>query len=82
MTLNIKDPQAHALAKALAAQTGETMTQAVVAAISERLERIQRRKRIASADELLAIGRRCAEGLAVPVVDHAAMLYNEQGLPG
>ena len=82
MTLNIKDPKAHALAKALAAETGESMTQEVIAALDERLERLRRRRRTASAVELLAIGRRCADALTEPPEDHAAMLYDEQGLPG
>ena len=82
MTLNIKDPKAHELAKALAEETGESMTQAVISAISERLERLQRHRRTASAAELLVIGQRCAKGFSGPPIDHAAMLYNEQGLPG
>ena len=82
MTLNIKDPKAHELAKALAAETGDSMTQEVVAALTERLERLRRRRRTASAAELLAIGRRCADAVVKPPVDHAAMLYDEQGLPG
>lgn len=80
MPLNIKDPLAHELAQALARQTGETMTHAVIAALRERLDRLQRRRH-ASAEELLAIGKRCAEGLSGPAIDHAAMLYDEQGLP-
>jgi antitoxin VapB len=81
MTLNIKDPQAHELARALARETGETMTHAVIAALRERLDRLQRVRRHASASELLAIGKRCAEGLHGPAIDHAAMLYDERGLP-
>lgn len=82
MSLNIKDPRAHDLAKALAAETGESMTHAVIAALDERLHRLRRRRKAATAEELLAIGRRCAEGLkgSLPP-DHAAMLYDEQGLP-
>lgn len=81
MTLNIKDPKAHDLAQALARETGETMTLAVIEALRERLARVQRGRRIASADELLAIGQRCAEGLSGPVVAHGDLLYDERGLP-
>ena len=82
MSLNIKDPTAHALAQALAKETGETMTQAVAEAIRERLERIRRqRKPEATVAELLAIGHRCASTLKGKPVDHGAMLYDERGLP-
>jgi antitoxin VapB len=81
MTLNIKDPRARSLAEALARETGETMTLAVIEALRERLARVLRVRRIASADELLAIGRRCAQGLVGPVVAHADLLYDERGLP-
>ena len=81
MTLNIKDPKAHDLAQALSRETGETMTLAVIEALRERLARVQRGRRIASADELLAIGQRCAEGLSGPVVAHGDLLYDERGLP-
>jgi antitoxin VapB len=45
--LNIKNPETDRLARALAAATGETLTQAVTRAIQERLERTtgQRRAR-------------------------------------
>jgi antitoxin VapB len=81
MPLNIKDPEAHELAQALAQETGETMTLAVIQALRERLERVQRTRRVASAEELLAIGRRCAQGNSAPVVAHGDLLYDEQGLP-
>lgn len=81
MTLNIKDPKARDLAQALAEETGETMTLAVIEALRERLERVQRGRRIASADELLAIGQRCAEGLTSAEVAHGDLLYDERGLP-
>ena len=82
MTLNIKDPEAHKLAQALARETGETMTDAVTEALRERLERIRRRRKPeVTAAELLAIGRRCASTLKGPVVDHATLLYDERGLP-
>jgi antitoxin VapB len=82
MTLNIKDPAAHALARTLAKATGETMTRAVTEAIRERLERIRRRRKPdATVADLLAIGRRCANTLKGKPVDHGAMLYDERGLP-
>jgi antitoxin VapB len=80
--LNIEDPEARKLAKALARVTGETMTRAVTEALRERLERARRRGRAkATAAELLEIGRRCASMLKGPPVDHAKLLYDKRGLP-
>ena len=42
MSLNIKNPEAHALATRLAQKTGETLTEAVTIALRERLERLER----------------------------------------
>lgn len=82
MSLNIKDEEAHDLARKLARATGETMTRAVVEALRERLERVQRhRKAAALAAELHAIGRRCAATLKGRPKDHGALLYDERGLP-
>ena len=81
MTLNIKDPEARDLAQTLSRETGETMTMAVIQSLRERLERVQRSRLIASADELLAIGLRCAEGLRGAAVSHGEFLYDERGLP-
>ena len=82
MTLNIKDPEAHKLARALQQETGETMTHAVTEALRERLERVRRRSKAeATAAELLAIGRRCASALKGPAVDHGTLLYDKRGLP-
>ncbi|MGH8676013.1 MAG: type II toxin-antitoxin system VapB family antitoxin [Burkholderiales bacterium] len=82
MTLNIKDPQAHKLAQAIAQETGETMTRAVTEALRERLDRLHRRRKPeATVEDLLAIGRRCAATLKGKPVDHAELLYDERGLP-
>jgi antitoxin VapB len=82
MTLNIKNPETHELARKLAAQTGETMTRAVTEALRERLARLTRGgKPQSTADELLAIGRRCAATLKGKPVDHGSLLYDKSGLP-
>ena len=82
MTLNIKDPEAHKLARKIAEQTGETMTRAVTEALRERLSRLNSsRKSKSTAEDLLAIGRRCAATLKGKPEDHAALLYDEHGLP-
>lgn len=82
MSLNIKNEATHRRAKELARLAGETMTEAVDRAISERLERLRRRRnRKALTERLLAIGRHCA---TLPVLDERSpeeMLYDERGLP-
>ncbi len=80
--LNIKDKEAHALAKQLAQETGETMTHAVTEALRLRLDQVRRQHRAQRmALDLLQIGRRCAATLVAPPADHAEVLYDETGLP-
>lgn len=81
MNLNIKDPEAHRLAKAIAQETGESMTAVVRNALRERYARIEQQKNKASLDELLAIARRAASHVRRPYVDHGELLYDEHGLP-
>ena len=51
--------------------------------IPERLERErQRRDQAALAEELLAIGRRCAAHGRKDTRPHSEFLYDERGLPG
>lgn len=83
MPLSIKHPEAERLARALAARTGETITQAITKALEERLLREEGRRRGKRlCDELLEIGRRCA---ALPDLDNRSadeiIDYDEQGLP-
>jgi antitoxin VapB len=83
MALSIKHPEADRLARELAARTGETLTEAVIEALRERLIREQGRSRGPRVSEqLAAIGRRCA---ALPVLDQRTpdeiLGYDEQGLP-
>jgi antitoxin VapB len=81
-SLNIKNPEAHKLAQLLAKETGETITTAVTEAIRERLEAFRRRRK---SDKmyaaLLAIGKRGAALAPGPHIDHAELLYDENGLP-
>lgn len=66
MTLLIDHPEANKLAEELANYTGETVPQAVIAALRERLERAKRSQEQPLAEELLQIGRECA---ALPILD-------------
>ena len=83
MALNIRSPEADALASELAQLTGETKTRAVIEAIRDRLDRVKRERRPRSlADELERIARRCA---ALPVHDDRSpdqiLGYGPDGLP-
>ena len=82
MGLNIKSADTHRRAKELARLAGETMTQAVDRAISERLDRIRKkRNREGLLERLLEIGHECA---SLPILDKRSpeeMLYDARGLP-
>ena len=83
MALSIKHPEADRLARELADATGETLTEAIIRALRERLRREQGRSRGPRLrDEIRAIRRRCA---ALPVRDHRSpdqiLGYDEKGLP-
>lgn len=83
MGLNIKNEEAHRLARELARATGESMTAAVSKAIRERLERIRGKSKKGAVERILEIGRDCAAHLKEPYksVDHGDLLYDEKGLP-
>ena len=80
-SLNIKDPEAHRLAAAIARQTGETMTHVVTEALRERFERLPSRQGKAGLEELRAIAKRTAAHVKRQYLDHADLLYDELGLP-
>jgi len=90
MSLNIKHPDAHRLAKELAAATGTSMTAVVTEALREQWERQQRATTHRTADERarliergLAIARDCAARLhrANVASDADDLLFDERGLP-
>lgn len=81
MTLNIKDPEAHRLARAIARATGESMTRVVTEALRERYERLQRPDPEELATDIRSIAKRAAASIKRPYVDHAEFLYDERGLP-
>ena len=80
MALNIKDASVHEAVKRLARITGESQAQAVATAVNERLARLQRDDLVV---RLLAIGHKTASRKSPEAkrVDHAELLYDEQGLP-
>jgi antitoxin VapB len=81
MHLNIKNDDAHELAKQLAAITGESLTAAVTEALRERLARLKR-ERSDKIARLTAIADSCARHLkaAGPMME-IDDLYDENGLP-
>jgi antitoxin VapB len=83
MGLNIKNEEAHRLARELARATGESMTAAVSEAIRERLERVRGTSEKSRVERILEIGRDCAAHLKEPFksVDHGDLLYDDKGLP-
>jgi len=84
MPISIKDREADELARQLAGQTGETITQALKQALRERLIRIRgRHGRTNVSGRLLAIGRRCAAHMRSPgdALDHGDLFYDDRGLP-
>jgi antitoxin VapB len=85
MSLNIKNPKAHELATRIAHLTGETLTEAVTTALSERLARLER---TADFDEavyrkLRTIAADCRRHMKEPYlsIEHRDLLYDERGLP-
>lgn len=83
MALNIKHPEADRLARELAEHTGESITDAVIHALQERLRRQKGRARSRSLEqELAAIRKRCAKLKVLdPRPAEEIVGYDERGLP-
>jgi antitoxin VapB len=83
MSLNVKNPEAHELARELARLTGESMATAVTVAVRERRDRMLADRAGGLAGRLLEIGEDCAGRLPerVRTIDHGELLYDEDGLP-
>ncbi len=82
MALSIKNPEADRLARELATTTGESLTDAVVNALQERLDRARHQRAAGVAQRLR---RLAAEVREIPVIDLRAaddiIGYDEDGLP-
>ena len=83
MALDIDDPETEALARELAARTGETIAAAIKRALQERLARLDSEAaKAALLEDLAAIRRRWA---ALPLLDERSdeeiLGYDENGLP-
>lgn len=80
MSLNVKDPEAHRLAGAIAQASGEPLTRPMES-LRERYERIQRRDPETLAADIRAIAARAAAHAKRPYLDHAEFRYDERDLP-
>ncbi len=83
MTLSIKNPEADRLARRLAEATGESLTDAVIRALRDRLERIQGRRLAAGlSDEIARMQERIA---GLPRLDDRSddeiVGYDDRGVP-
>lgn len=80
MALSVKNEEADRLARDLAEMTGESLTEAVVVALRERLDRERTRR-----DLVRRVTRLATEVSALPVLDVRSpdeiLGYDEAGLP-
>jgi antitoxin VapB len=84
MSLNIKNPETHRLARELARRNGETLTTAITIALKERLERQKENPKAGLTEWLDELTRKTAPVLAdLPSSDKVGdLLYDkETGLP-
>ena len=62
MPLSIRNPRAEKLARELAAESRESLTQAIIHALEERMERLKGRRQFSDmAEEIMKISRRCSQ---------------------
>lgn len=82
MAFSIKNDDADRLARRLAETTGESLTEAVLVALRERLQREEAKRHLGVADRLR---RLATEVAAMPVMDRRPadeiLGYDEHGLP-
>ncbi|MGA2027144.1 MAG: type II toxin-antitoxin system VapB family antitoxin [Syntrophobacteraceae bacterium] len=83
MPLSIRNPRAEKLARQVASESGESLTQAIIHALEERLERLKGRGTAPDvAEEIMKISLRCR---ALPEMDQRSadeiLDYDERGLP-
>jgi len=82
VALSIKTEEADRLARELAAETHESLTEAVTVALRERLERVRSARR---GDVVSRLERLAAELATLPVADDRTsdeiIGYDEHGLP-
>jgi antitoxin VapB len=83
MALSIRNPRAEKLARQIAAESGESLTEVIIHALEDRLQRLKGRLTAADvAEEIIKISLRCR---ALPDRDRRSadeiLDYDERGLP-
>ncbi len=83
MALSIHNPKAEKLAREVAAKSGESITQAIINALEDRLERMKGKRTTGDlAAEILEIAERCSK---LPDLDARTpdqiLGYNKKGVP-
>ena len=83
MPLSIRNTRAEQLAREVAAESGENLTQAIIRALEERLQRLRGRRNVNDvAAEILNVSRRCS---ALPDLDQRSgdeiLGYDDRGVP-
>lgn len=78
--INIKNAQARLLVDEIVRRTGESVTEAITAALRKRLSELTRAEKLA---RVQAISQECAALWVEPwkSQDHGDLLYDDQGLP-
>jgi len=82
MALSIKNSQAEKLAREVAAISGESLTQAIIHALEERLERLSgKRSATDIRQEIMAVSRRCSSLSDIDKRSPDEILgYNQSGI--
>jgi len=83
MALSIRNPRAEQLVREVAAESGENLTQAIIHALEQRLERLRGRRTISdTAQEIMKISKRCS---SLPDQDQRTpeeiLDYDQTGIP-
>lgn len=83
MALSIRNPRAEKLARQVAAESGESLTDAIINALEERLERLRGRRTAPEVvEEIMKISHRCR---VLPDRDQRSadeiLGYDDKGLP-
>jgi len=83
MSLNIKNPETHALAAELAQRLDVSMTEAVTLALKDKLAATSREAEVARKLEILQRTAAAVTALIGPegLPDHAELLYDDLGIP-
>jgi antitoxin VapB len=83
MGITIRNPKTEQLAREVAQLSGETVIQAIIHALEERLERLKAQRSVATLrEEILRISQRCS---ALPDMDqrnpNEILDYDSRGVP-